>query len=49
MWTDDVVTLSLPEGESLPKGRSRYNCTARDSETGRYYWFSHAWLLSSKE
>ncbi|QDF73771.1 MULTISPECIES: polysaccharide deacetylase family protein [Shewanella] len=28
----------------LPPGRSRYNCTAPSKATGRYYWFSQAWV-----
>ena len=24
--------------------RSRYNCTIKDSRTGRYFWYSHLWL-----
>jgi peptidoglycan/xylan/chitin deacetylase (PgdA/CDA1 family) len=28
----------------LPVGRSRYNCTAPSSQTGRFYWYSHPWL-----
>lgn len=28
----------------LPRGRSRYNCTAPSNQTGRYYWFSHLWI-----
>lgn len=41
-----------PRGESLrfqtstplPAGRSRYNCTARHDETGRYHWLSVPFL-----
>ncbi len=29
----------------LPRGRSRYNCTAPSGEPGRYFWFSHPWLV----
>ena len=29
---------------SLPKGRSRYNCTMPSKEAGRYYWYSKLWL-----
>ena len=31
----------------MPKGRSRYNCTAPSGERGRYYWYSHLWILDS--
>lgn len=29
----------------LPGGRSRYNCTAPSTQKGRYYWYSHLWIL----
>ena len=29
----------------LGKGRQRYNCTAASGVPGRFYWFSHQWLL----
>lgn len=35
--------------QALTPGRSRFNCTARDEKTGRYYWYSEPWLVSSKE
>ncbi|WP_394202628.1 polysaccharide deacetylase family protein [Shewanella waksmanii] len=28
----------------LPPGRSRYNCTVPSKSSGRYYWFSQAWV-----
>ena len=28
----------------LPAGRSRYNCTARDADSGRFHWFSQPFL-----
>lgn len=31
-------------GLDLPPGRSRYNCTAPSKQSGRYYWFSQAWV-----
>ncbi len=30
---------------ALPTGRSRYNCTAPSSQPGRYFWFSHLWIV----
>ena len=30
--------------QGLPAGRSRYNCTARDDSSGRYYWYSRPFL-----
>lgn len=35
-----AVQASTP----LPRGRSRYNCTAPSHKQGRYYWYSHLWL-----
>ncbi len=34
------VTARAP----LPRGRSRYNCTAPSSRNDRFYWFSHLWI-----
>jgi peptidoglycan/xylan/chitin deacetylase (PgdA/CDA1 family) len=33
----------------LPAGRSRYNCTARDAQTGRYHWYSVPFLRPGKD
>jgi biofilm PGA synthesis lipoprotein PgaB len=30
---------------ALSRGRSRYNCTAPSSQRGRYFWFSHLWIV----
>ncbi len=40
-----VFTTQAPE--PLPRGRSRYNCTAPSPEPGRYFWFSQPWLQQS--
>ena len=40
--TQFSVTANAP----LPIGRSRYNCTAPSSQKGRFYWYSHLWILS---
>lgn len=29
---------------ALPKGRSRYNCTAPHQSVNRWYWYSHPWI-----
>lgn len=31
--------------QPLPRGRSRYNCTAPDGRGKRYHWFSQPWLI----
>jgi len=50
-----VVTIDWPDRKArrfavqapttLPRGRSRYNCTAPSSRPGRYFWFSHLWIV----
>lgn len=43
-WLDTAKTqFSLQAERALEVGRSRYNCTALVD--GRYYWYSHMWLL----
>jgi len=42
-WQADGRTFSLTEPDSLPAGRTRYNCTARRSD-GRYAWYSHLFI-----
>ena len=36
--------FSIQADMDLPAGRSRYNCTAPSKTSGRYYWFSQAWV-----
>ncbi len=44
-WIDRQRRLLATRAHApLPRGRSRYNCTALSGEPGRYYWFSHPWL-----
>ena len=38
------LTLSVTPKQALPIGRSKYNCTAPQVGSGRYYWFSRQWL-----
>ncbi|MDE2234051.1 MAG: polysaccharide deacetylase family protein [Gammaproteobacteria bacterium] len=43
-WLNTSKTqFSLQAGQPVGVGRSRYNCTALVG--GRYYWYSHMWLL----
>ena len=37
--------LRLQAGAPLPKGRSRYNCTAPAAGGKRFYWFSQPWMV----
>lgn len=44
VWLDEARTRFAVQGsEPMSAGRARYNCTARVA--GRYYWYSHMWLL----
>lgn len=44
-WQDPEKTrFSIRAEKPLEVGRDRYNCTA--FVHGRYYWYSHMWLLS---
>lgn len=40
----DGRTVIARAAESLPVGRSRYNCTAASGEAGRYHWYSRAFI-----
>ncbi len=47
-WLNPEKTqFSVMAKKPLPSGRSRYNCTAPSSHKGRFYWYSHMWILSS--
>ena len=44
-WLDDTKTrLAIRATKTLDVGRDRYNCTAYVQ--GRYFWYSHMWLLA---
>jgi hypothetical protein len=46
-WRNPEKTqFSVIANAPLPIGRSRYNCTAPSSQKGRFYWYSHLWILS---
>ncbi|WP_461535735.1 polysaccharide deacetylase family protein [Spongorhabdus nitratireducens] len=45
LWLNETRTsFSTTAPETLPVGRSRYNCTMPSWTTGRFHWYSHAWL-----
>lgn len=46
-WNGNVLTVT-PQ-KPLPAGRSRYNCTAPDLDSNRYFWFSHAWFKRKED
>jgi hypothetical protein len=44
-WIDsEAGVFEVAARAPLPKGRSRYNCTAPHRNGGRYYWYSHLWI-----
>ncbi len=43
-WQGKTRKLQVFPNRSLPKGRSRYNCTVRHKKLNRYFWFSRQWL-----
>ncbi len=44
-WTDRTnLALAVIPKQALPMGRSKYNCTAPQAGSNRYYWFSRQWL-----
>ena len=46
-WLDAAkTTFSIRATTPLPEGHDRYNCTALVD--GRYYWYSHMWLLAPR-
>ena len=47
-WLNQQKTFfSVKANAQLPPGRSRYNCTAPSSRKGRFYWYSHLWIVST--
>lgn len=45
-WLDRKARhFAVRAAAALPRGRSRYNCTAPSSQPGRYFWFSHLWIV----
>ncbi|OHU86354.1 MULTISPECIES: polysaccharide deacetylase family protein [Pseudoalteromonas] len=45
-WLDDKQ-VSVEAVKALPKGRSRYNCTAPAAgESGQFFWFSQPWVIN---
>jgi len=46
-WQDET-SFTAQANSDLPAGRSRYNCTAPATETGRFFWFSQLWIRPSE-
>ena len=48
-WSDpDVARLRIQPAAMLPRGRSRANVTAPSAWPGRWYWYSHTWIVGEK-
>jgi poly-beta-1,6-N-acetyl-D-glucosamine N-deacetylase len=43
-WLEPGKRFQIQAENDLPSGRSRYNCTAPDAMSGRYFWYSQPWL-----
>lgn len=43
-WLEPGKTFQIRAESDLPAGRSRYNCTAPDTKSNRYFWYSQPWL-----
>lgn len=42
-------TYRVQADEPLSSGRSRYNCTHSSDWTGRFHWFSYAWIKRDEQ
>ena len=42
-WLSDIK-FTVQAKKPIALRRSRYNCTIKDVNTGRFYWYSHMWL-----
>lgn len=48
-WSeDDAGVLLVRSPTPLPPGRSRYNVTAPTGWRGRWYWYSHTWIVGTE-
>ncbi len=48
-WSEPGRQFTIQTAADLLVGRSRYNCTAPDKNSNRYFWFSHPWLRIQKK
>ena len=44
-WSEEEDSVTVRAPSPIPRGRSRYNCTARETSGDRWYWYSHLWIL----
>jgi len=45
VWLEPRGRFAVAPAKDLPAGRNRVNCTAPTAEGGRFYWFSHPWVV----
>lgn len=43
-WLEPGKRFQIQAESNLPSGRSRYNCTAPDTKSNKYFWYSQPWL-----
>ena len=43
----DKVQFTVQSPTPLGPPRNRYNCTAPEGRCGRWYWYSHPWLITT--
>ena len=49
-WLNESKTkFETVAPKALPRGRSRYNCTMPSWTTGRFHWYSHAFLRLNED
>jgi hypothetical protein len=47
-WIEPRRRFPVGPERDLPAGRNRVNCTAPAAEGGRFFWFSHPWVVRSR-
>ena len=46
-WDESGRRFTTQAGKPPTGGRTRYNCTAPSGTAGRYYWYSHPWIVGA--
>ena len=46
-WLSETE-LEVQAPSPLVNARDRYTCTALDKQTGKYFWYSHLWIVDKK-
>ncbi len=47
-WLESGRRFAVAPATDLPTGRNRVNCTAPAATGGRFYWFSHPWVVRTE-